>query len=221
MKDGPTGYACYIDGNYNVFSPVDVTAGYTDGILAEYLLYEARKSNPKLLLEPSHHHHDHNYETRQYVDLGAKIVVPEVAVPYWSQIPNAKIISYTDKKPFIYSDGKMQVRFLWRPEAAHAIDWAYAMITTSCPSANSSMILYEADAWSNVIVTFSDTLALQWLDQIRGDGVGHNAIVVPAHGQPTPLADIVNALGYEYPPYNSHSFTTGGNICLKNTTAYK
>lgn len=146
--------------------------------------------------------------------------------------------SSSDKKPFIYTDGKMQVRFLWRPEAAHAIDWAYAMITTSCPSANSSMILYEADAWSNVIVTFSDTLALQWLDQIRGDGVSHNAMyvsvadkqfrtklnnysVVPAHGQPTPLADIVNALGYEYPPYNSHSFTTGGNICLKNTTAWK
>jgi hypothetical protein len=95
------------------------------------------------------------------------------------------------------------------------------------------MILYEADAWSNVIVTFSDTLALQWLDQIRGDGVSNNAMyvlvadkqfriklnnysVVPAHGQPTPLADIVKSIGYEYPPYNSHSFTTGGNICLKN-----
>ncbi|KAL7906632.1 metallo-beta-lactamase superfamily protein [Trichoderma velutinum] len=165
-------------------------------------------------LWPSHHHHDHNYEVRQYVALGAKIVVPEIAVPYWSQIPGAQLISYNDEKPFIHSDGKMQVRFLWRPEAAHSIDWSYAMITTSCPSAKSSMVLYEGDAWSNVIITFPDLVALQWMDQIRGDGVSQNAIVVPAHGQPTSLTDIVKGLGYVYPPYNSQNFTTGGNICL-------
>ncbi|KAL7934339.1 metallo-beta-lactamase superfamily protein [Trichoderma chlorosporum] len=177
--------------------------------------YVTKTRNRKIThLWPSHHHHDHNYEVKQYVALGAKIIVPEVAAPYWNQIPNAQLVTYNDKNPFIHSDGKMQVRFMWRPEAAHSEDWSYAMITSSCPSADSSMVLYEGDAWSNVIITFPDLVALQWLDQIRGDGVGQNAIVVPAHGQPTLLADIIKGLGYVYPPYDSRSFTTGGNICV-------
>lgn len=44
--------------------------------------------------QPSHHHHDHNYEVRKYVELGAQIIVPEISAPLWRQIPNAKLITF-------------------------------------------------------------------------------------------------------------------------------
>ncbi|KAL5093626.1 hypothetical protein Trisim1_010357 [Trichoderma cf. simile WF8] len=163
---------------------------------------------------PSHHHHDHNYEVRKYVELGAKIIVPEVSAPYWKQIPNAKLITFNENKPYIHSDGKMQARFLWRPEAAHSVDWTYSVITTACPSANSTILTYVADAWSTAF-PFDSAFARSWLVQASADGLSRNALAVPAHGQPTPLVELIDALAFDYPDLKTTDFKTGGNICLK------
>ncbi|KAL7952502.1 metallo-beta-lactamase superfamily protein [Trichoderma compactum] len=163
---------------------------------------------------PSHHHHDHNYEVRKYVELGAKIIVPGVSAPYWKQIPNAKLITFNENKPYIHSDGKMQARFLWRPEAAHSVDWTCSVITTACPSANSTILTYVADAWSTAF-PYDSAFARSWLVQASADGLSRNALAVPAHGQPTPLVELIDALAFDYPDFKTTDFKTGGNICLK------
>jgi hypothetical protein len=38
----------------------------------------------------SHHHHDHNYGAADYVAAGAKLVVPESYMSYWSKIPGVQ-----------------------------------------------------------------------------------------------------------------------------------
>ncbi|KAJ4320248.1 hypothetical protein N0V84_005946 [Fusarium piperis] len=43
MKDGPDGYTCYNEGNVLVFLPGNVTAGYIDAALTEYLLFQMEK----------------------------------------------------------------------------------------------------------------------------------------------------------------------------------
>ncbi|KAL7952088.1 metallo-beta-lactamase superfamily protein [Trichoderma barbatum] len=166
-------------------------------------------------LWPSHHHHDHNYDVRKYVQLGAKIIVPEVSASYWRQIPNAKLITFNEKKPYIHSDGKMQARFLWRPESAHSVDWTYSIITSACPSANSTMLTYVADAWSTSVPS-DPGFARSWLEQASADGLSRNTLAIPAHGEPTPLEELINELAFEYPDYKTTDFKTGGNICLEH-----
>jgi hypothetical protein len=69
----------------------------------------------------------------------------------------------------------MQARFIWHQEAPHAADWAYSLITTRCPTANSSMLAYEADAISTSSKT-DLSLAYSWLDLAVSDGMSRNSM---------------------------------------------
>jgi hypothetical protein len=62
---------------------------------------------------------------------------------------------------------------MWQPQATHASDWSYAVITEKCPTAKSPIVALEADAWqAGVPVGQSDqALMRQWLDQLLGDGL--------------------------------------------------
>ncbi|KAI9148722.1 hypothetical protein HJFPF1_10764 [Paramyrothecium foliicola] len=165
----------------------------------------------------SHHHHDHNYDVDKFVALGAAIIVPEIAASYWRQIPNINLITFTEKKPFIISDSKLQARFIWRPDTLHSADFTYAVVTSLCPSADSSILAFTADAWTSLNTGFEvdSGNALQWLLQAIDDGLSRNAIVVPAHGTPVPLSEVFNYVGTSYPNLDSTSFIRGGNICLE------
>lgn len=85
------------------------------------------------------------------------------------------LIRCSENKPYIHSDGKMQARFLWRPEAAHSVDWTYSVITTACPSANSTILTYVADAWSTAF-PYDSAFARSWLVQASADGLSRNAL---------------------------------------------
>ncbi|KAK9444714.1 hypothetical protein VB005_01778 [Metarhizium brunneum] len=176
---------------------------------------QEKLKKPITHLWPSHHHHDHNYEVRKYVELGAQIIVPEVSAPLWRQIPNAKLITFSEKRPYIHSDGKMQARFLWRPEADHSVDWTYSIITSACPSANSSIMAYVADAYSTS-TAYDNAVARNWLKQAMTDGLSRAALVIPAHGKPTPLVELIDALAFDYPGLRTTDFKTGGKICRRN-----
>ena len=69
----------------------------------------------------------------------------------------------------------MQARFIWHPDAIHAVDWTYSIITTKCPTKNNTMLAYVADAWSTS-VSFDDELAMNWLDQARTDGMSRDTL---------------------------------------------
>jgi hypothetical protein len=69
----------------------------------------------------------------------------------------------------------MQARFLWRPEATHAVDWTYSIITTRCPQQNDTIMAYVADAWSTSFA-YDNAFARYWLDQASADGMSRNAL---------------------------------------------
>ncbi|KAJ3530450.1 hypothetical protein NM208_g9323 [Fusarium decemcellulare] len=161
----------------------------------------------------THHHHDHNYDMHKYVALGAKIIAPEVGAPYWKQIPGAEVVTFTEDKPYIHSDSKMQARFIWHEEAPHAVDWSYSIVTTRCPTANSTMLAYEADVFSTL--THFDTMpAYSWLDRAVSVGMSKDTIVVPTHGMPVPLSFLLDQISYVYPTLDSTALQVGGPSCL-------
>ncbi|KAG4291901.1 hypothetical protein FPRO06_13154 [Fusarium proliferatum] len=43
---------------------------------------------------PSHHHRDHSGGVADYVRAGTKLIIPEMAVDYWSSIPGAEFITF-------------------------------------------------------------------------------------------------------------------------------
>ncbi|KAH7325578.1 hypothetical protein B0I35DRAFT_493444 [Stachybotrys elegans] len=175
---------------------------------------ETHIGKPITHLWPSHHHHDHNLDVAKFVEIGASVIVPEMAASFWAQIPGIDLITFTEDKPYIHSDSKLQARFLWRPENPHSADWTYAMVTSTCPSSNSSMLAYTADIVSTGF-EFTTYLAENWLLQAMDDGLSKNTIVIPAHGVPYPLSDVYEPLGSPYPDFTAMSFVTGGEICLQ------
>jgi hypothetical protein len=44
--------------------------------------------------QPSHRHRDHAGGIDKYVEAGVKLIVPEVAVDFWSSIPGAKFVTF-------------------------------------------------------------------------------------------------------------------------------
>ncbi|KAL7935120.1 hypothetical protein V8C35DRAFT_279576 [Trichoderma chlorosporum] len=155
---------------------------------------------------PTHHHRDHSGGANEYVAIGAKLIVPEMAVPYWSSIPNATFETFNETHPFVYEDKNMQAWFTWQNQATHASDWSYAFVTEKCATKKSPVAVFEADAWqAGLPAEESDQgLMRQWLDQLLKDGLTPDAFVLPTHGQVTPLTQLLNITGYPY-PLNSFS----------------
>jgi hypothetical protein len=60
----------------------------------------------------------------------------------------------------------MQARFIWHEEAPHAVDWSYSIVTTRCPTANSTL------------THFATQLAYGWLDLAVADGMSYNTTLV-------------------------------------------
>ncbi|KFA51015.1 hypothetical protein S40293_09923 [Stachybotrys chartarum IBT 40293] len=185
------------------------------------IVFESPHHQSDLVIQwVSHHHHDHNFDVDKFVALGAAVIVPEMAASYWSQIPNITLITFTEDEPYIISDGSLQARFIWRPDTPHSADFTYAIVTSACPSADSSMLAFTADAYTSLNTGFEvdKGVASQWLLQAIDDGLSRNALVVPAHGTPVPLSEVFGYVGTPYPDLDSTSFIRGGNICLESLT---
>jgi hypothetical protein len=84
----------------------------------------------------------------------------------------------SDTHPYIHTDSKIQAWFMWQPEATHASDWSYSFITARCPTADSAVAVFEADAWQAGLPGEQSDQALmrQWLDQVRHDGLTDKAL---------------------------------------------
>ncbi|UKZ75257.1 hypothetical protein TrVFT333_002932 [Trichoderma virens FT-333] len=129
-------------------------------------------------LWPTHHHRDHSGGANEYVAIGAKLIVPEMAVQYWSSIPNATFVTFNDTHPYVHKDNSMQAWFTWQKHATHASDWSYALVTEKCTSDNSAVAVLEADAWQAGLPAEESDQALmrQWLDQLLKDGLTDKAM---------------------------------------------
>ncbi|KAM6519328.1 hypothetical protein FALCPG4_012971 [Fusarium falciforme] len=55
VRGGKNGFACYVRGNNQIWLPADLTSGYADPALAEYLVLHGNMLSPKLLLQVKEH----------------------------------------------------------------------------------------------------------------------------------------------------------------------
>ncbi|KAH7166477.1 hypothetical protein EDB81DRAFT_839002 [Dactylonectria macrodidyma] len=172
-------------------------------------------NKPITHLWPTHHHRDHSGGAKDFVEVGAKLIVPEMAVQYWSSIPNATFVTFNDTHPYVHSDENTQAWFMWEPQGFHASDLSYSFVTTKCPSNDSPVAVFEADVWqAGVSPALSDQAQMrQWLDQVMNDGLTKDAIVLPTHGQVTPLLELINITGYPYPQLSTLDWRTGAAKC--------
>ncbi|KAJ4304919.1 hypothetical protein N0V90_000447 [Kalmusia sp. IMI 367209] len=124
-------------------------------------------------LWPTHHHRDHTGGAPLYVELGAKLIVPDISASYWSTIPNANLVTFNDTHPFVHKTSTLQAWFMWEPQAAHAIDFTYAVVTFACPTATSPVIAFQADIWHPATGDERTSMqeARQWLDQTNTAGL--------------------------------------------------
>ncbi|KAL9106594.1 MAG: hypothetical protein Q9227_008377 [Pyrenula ochraceoflavens] len=110
----------------------------------------------------------------------AKLIVPENAVWYWSQNTNASFEVIRENQPVILRDNITQARFMWTSGAVHAEDWAYAIVTSANPSANSGIMAFEADAINTG--GFSPAPDVdefkQFVQQAEADGLARSAVYV-------------------------------------------
>jgi hypothetical protein len=72
----------------------------------------------------------------------------------------------------------MQVRFIWHPDAPHADDWAYGIVTSTCPKGDSPIAVIEADVWNPGFAAESldNRLVRPWLEQVAADGLSLHAL---------------------------------------------
>ncbi|KAF5985470.1 hypothetical protein FBULB1_2899 [Fusarium bulbicola] len=164
---------------------------------------------------PSHHHRDHSGGVADYIRAGAKLIIPEMAVDYWSSIPGAQFITFNQTHPYVHRDNKVQAWFNWADQAPHAADWTYVMVTERCPDKNSSIFVYEADTWeAGLSVDLGNQQQMrQWLDQLLEDGLPRSTTVMPTHGWITPLEQLINITAYPYPDFDIGRWRKGGAIC--------
>lgn len=173
-------------------------------------------NKPITHLWPSHHHHDHAYGSADYVAAGAKMVVPEVARDYWSHIPNVELVTFDDHTPFTMADDNVQVRAIWRPNAPHAEDWSWLVVTKACPSEEDQMVIFEADVWNpdDENVRSDIGFSREWLQWLNEEGVRNNTIVTACHGGTMVLQNLIDVTGYAYPPHRLNDFKVGGDLCV-------
>ena len=72
----------------------------------------------------------------------------------------------------------MQARFIWHPDAPHAKDWGYGIVTSACPQADEPIAVIEADVWNPGFSAEGINTAevRAWLEQTLRDGLSRNAM---------------------------------------------
>ncbi|KAF5635914.1 hypothetical protein F52700_5227 [Fusarium sp. NRRL 52700] len=149
---------------------------------------------------PSHHHRDHSGGVVDYVRAGTKLIIPEMAVDYWSSIPGAQFIIFNQTHPYDHRDNKVQAWFNWADQAPCVADWTYVIVTERCPDTNSSVFIYEAGTWkAGLSADLGNQQQMrQWLDQLLEDGLPRSSTVMPMHVWILLLEQLINITAYPY-----------------------
>lgn len=115
---------------------------------------------------------------KDYIAAGARMIVYEEAVQYWSRIPGIQFEVYSEANPFVKRDANLELRLVKLFDYYHAQDMSYAFVSKPCPALNDTVAVYEADLWNPGLTDYRfnqfDGQAL--LDQLAKDGVSKNAM---------------------------------------------
>ncbi|KAF2233669.1 hypothetical protein EV356DRAFT_447860 [Viridothelium virens] len=184
-------------------------------ILLNWVKENSRKNITHVV--PSHHHRDHAGGVGDYVAAGAKLVVPEIARAYYTNVNGGQVefVTYTQEQPFILDDGNVQFRSFWREENPHAVDWSYGIATSSCPKNGTGVVVYVADVVDpGSVPGYSTSDALRWdagyarqfILNAAQDGVPRSSLILGAHGSAIDLVHnseslekVANITGVVYP----------------------
>ncbi|CAN9426199.1 unnamed protein product [Alternaria alternata] len=137
-----------------------------------------RLGKPVTHVWPTHHHHDHAFGVADFVANGAKLIVPEQAVNYYSglNLTRDQVLTYEFGKPLVLSDGQTQLALVDMQATIHAHDHGYAYIRPACPTSNSSTAVFDADHGNlNFIEEFDYNAIEELLAALAMDGVAANA----------------------------------------------
>ncbi|KAF5026944.1 hypothetical protein F66182_974 [Fusarium sp. NRRL 66182] len=165
---------------------------------------------------PTHHHHDHAFGVVDYVAAGAKIIIPEHAVEYYSNLnlTQGQAVTYKRGGSITLKDTKTQLTLVDMQATLHAVDHGYAVIQPACVTANSSTSVFEADhANQDFINTFDHGLIQELTDALNRDRVPLSAHLFPVHGADGNLTAFIDPLGAKYPSYSPLDFVHGESSC--------
>ncbi|KAI4923034.1 uncharacterized protein J4E92_007785 [Alternaria infectoria] len=94
---------------------------------------------------PTHHHHDHAFGVKGYVQNGAEIVCPKMAESYYADIPGAKFETFERGAPHIMETNGFRATFIHIEGSIHAQDHSVAVIMPACPTEDSTVVVFDAD----------------------------------------------------------------------------
>ncbi|KAL5583885.1 hypothetical protein FOVSG1_015236 [Fusarium oxysporum f. sp. vasinfectum] len=158
---------------------------------------------------PTHHHHDHALGIGDYVKIGAKMIVPDFAAHYYAGLNSTpeQIITYQRGQSITFADSKNRVTFIDMQATLHAHDHGYAVISPSCPTADSPTVVFEADhAAADLLPIMDQGLLQELLTAFLRDKVPRSSRIFPAHGRDGDLTEWVEASGIRYPYFTPLDF---------------
>ncbi|KAH6642823.1 hypothetical protein C7974DRAFT_303852 [Boeremia exigua] len=165
---------------------------------------------------PTHHHHDHAFGVSDFVANGAKLIVPEQALHYYSglNLTRNQVLTYKFGEPLVLSDSQTQLALVDMQATIHAHDHGYAYISSACPTLNSSTAVFDADHGNlNFIEEFDHNAIEELLAALATDGVAANAKFLASHGPAGTLQDLVNITAYSYPDHSPLDFSGSQSRC--------
>ncbi|KAH7124881.1 hypothetical protein B0J13DRAFT_598944 [Dactylonectria estremocensis] len=181
-------------------------------LIIEWIRKDLRK--PITHVWPSHHHHDHATGLKDYVNIGAKIIVLDEAKSYYQNISGVEFATFTTDVPFVLKDRKMHAKFIHMAESFHAFDQSYVVVTPACITENSTMAIFDADHVTPAIFNQIEQAApMELLDRVAHDRISDDAVLISAHEAIMPIKALHNVTGYLAPGYSNLDFRFGSSDC--------
>ncbi|CBX98081.1 hypothetical protein IAQ61_010184 [Plenodomus lingam] len=170
---------------------------------------------------PTHHHHDHAFGARHFVEHGASIIAPKMATSYYAGIPGVTFNTYDHDTPYVIETDTYRASFIHVEGSVHATDMSVAVIMPPCPNANSTVVVFDADhvTQSQWAGTHNDHNEIaQLIASMSKHRVAKSATFVSVHGQMSTMDAIYESYGYLYPEYTALDFTHGSGKCANTSS---
>ncbi|KAH6949740.1 hypothetical protein BKA56DRAFT_506653, partial [Ilyonectria sp. MPI-CAGE-AT-0026] len=168
------------------------------------------------VIRPTHHHHDHAFGVVDFVAAGAKVIAPEHAANYYSNLNLTadQMVTYKRGGSLVLKDSQTQLALVDMQATLHSEDHGYAILLPACPTANSPTAIFEADHGNLALIDAFDHGLLQELfDNLVHDKVALNAHLFPAHGPDANLTSFLSPAGFKYPDFSPLDFIHNQPSC--------
>ncbi|CAG7565917.1 unnamed protein product [Fusarium equiseti] len=167
---------------------------------------------------PTHHHHAHAMGLPDYVKVGAKVVVPDMAKEYYHGVPSMEVGEFSRDTPFILEHDDFRATIIHMHDNHHAKAHVYAVVMPSCVSNNSTVVVFEANlviSDTSLDTNNDHTELWQLIQNMEYDRVSRHAEIVSVHGSlpNLGLSPLLETTGLVYPNFTPSDFKYGISEC--------